>query len=165
MENASKALLMAAGVLVGVLIISIGVYLFSTYAEYSSDTYKKMEATQIDQFNTQFLKYYRDFNDVEGPILCTAHDIVSLANLAQENNKKLEIDNLTKYDINTRYIQIDVDKKIGNTKLNNLEWESNNDLKLKFLQTSTGYYICKTNPIISNITKRVCYMQFIEYNP
>ena len=37
MENASKALLMAASVLVGVMILSLGVYLFSTYAEYSSD--------------------------------------------------------------------------------------------------------------------------------
>ena len=31
MENASKALLMAAGVLIGVMILSIAVYLFYTF--------------------------------------------------------------------------------------------------------------------------------------
>ena len=104
MENASKALIMAAGVIVGVLIISIGVYLFSTYAEYSSDAYETMEAAQIDQFNSQFLKYYGNtltkYTDAnkneyrkETPILCTAHDIVSLATLAAQNNKQFDLEN------------------------------------------------------------------------
>ena len=38
MENASKALIMAAEILVGVMIISIGVYLFNTLGQYSADT-------------------------------------------------------------------------------------------------------------------------------
>ena len=36
MENASKALIMAASVLLGVMIISFAVYLFSTFGSYSS---------------------------------------------------------------------------------------------------------------------------------
>ena len=39
MENASKALIMAAGVLLGVMIISFAVYLFSTFGSYSNDVY------------------------------------------------------------------------------------------------------------------------------
>ena len=115
MENASKALIMAGGVLLGVIIISLGVYLFSSYAKYSSNAYNKMEAAQIEQFNAQFLKYYDtiynnvtangigsvttkyvDANGIEytkaTPVLCTAHDVISLANLAKQNNKNLDIE-------------------------------------------------------------------------
>ena len=56
MENASKALIMAAEILIGVMIISIGVYLFSTMGEYSADTTAQMQEAQINQFNNQFLK-------------------------------------------------------------------------------------------------------------
>ena len=42
-----------------------------------------MESNQITQFNNQFLKYY-------GLGTCTAHDIVSVANLAKEYNKNNE---------------------------------------------------------------------------
>ena len=93
MENASKALIMAGGVLLGVLLISLAVYLFSSYAEYSSNAYERMEAAQIEQFNTQFLKYYNPAaaTDSSLAIKCTAHDIISLANLAKQNNKDMEI--------------------------------------------------------------------------
>ena len=45
MENASKALIMAAEILIGVMIISVGVYLFNMFANYSSERYKKIEDT------------------------------------------------------------------------------------------------------------------------
>ena len=115
MENASKALIMAGGVLLGVIIISLGVYLFSSYAKYSSNAYDRMEAAQIEQFNAKFLKYYDTISsnvvangtgsvitkyiDANGteytketPVLCTAHDVISLANLAKQNNKNLDIE-------------------------------------------------------------------------
>ena len=57
MENASKALIMAAEILVGVLIISIAVYLIMTMGEYSANTTSRMEDAQITQFNQQFLQY------------------------------------------------------------------------------------------------------------
>ena len=58
MENATKAFMMAAGVLIGVLILSIAVYLFTIFSRNSEQVYKKMESNQITQFNNQFLKYY-----------------------------------------------------------------------------------------------------------
>ena len=42
MENASKALIMAASVLLGVMILSVGVYLFYVYSDYSSNAYQRM---------------------------------------------------------------------------------------------------------------------------
>ena len=128
MENASKALIMAATILLGVMIIAIGVYLFSSYAQYSSNTYKKIEQAQIDQFNSQFLKYYGseeitlkkyDASDSDisqkkiVSILCSAHDIISLANLAQKNNQYYEIENeVTEGSEASNYIQIKLKKEL-----------------------------------------------------
>lgn len=135
MENASKALLMAASVLLGVMLISIGVYLFSIYGDYTSSMYARIESAQIDQFNTQFLKYYgaRQTADESGTeqILCTAHDIASLANLAAQNNRENEVaQERQRYDQNpskqatTSYIQIKVEKAgtvaTGNIRANDL---------------------------------------------
>ena len=58
MENASRALIIAGSVLIGVLLLSIGVYIFSMYADYSKGMYEKIEDARNDQFNSQFLKYY-----------------------------------------------------------------------------------------------------------
>ena len=55
MENASKALLMAAGVLIGILILSLGVYLFVSFSQHASQTYDQIKEDQINQFNSEFV--------------------------------------------------------------------------------------------------------------
>ena len=82
MENASKALYIVAGVFIGVLIISLAVYLFTMFGDFSGNTQSKMEAARIAQLNTEFTKYYGS-RDGE-PIKCTIHDIVNLVKLAKE---------------------------------------------------------------------------------
>lgn len=110
MENASKALIMAAGVLLGVMIISFAVYLFSTFGSYSSDVYTQMEATRMEAFNSQFTKFYGteqrenpyDTNSdkyYNGPILCTVQDVVTIAKLARDSNSKYGV-----YEDNPNYI-------------------------------------------------------------
>ena len=84
MENASNALIMAATILIGVLIISAGVFLFNQFGENSKTINERMEQAQKDQINAQFVKF-------EGVETCTAHDIVSVANLAKEYNKNNEL--------------------------------------------------------------------------
>lgn len=83
MENASKALLMAAGVLIGILILSLGVYLFVTFGSASAEMHKMNEESQINQFNSQFTSYV-------GKKDVTIYDVVTVANLATENNKNYE---------------------------------------------------------------------------
>jgi len=56
MENASKALIMAASILIGVMIISVGVALFNSFGGFSKDIMTGIEETQVAEFNTQFLK-------------------------------------------------------------------------------------------------------------
>ena len=42
MENASRALIMAAGVLVGVLLLSLAVYLFTIFGNFGSEMTTQM---------------------------------------------------------------------------------------------------------------------------
>ena len=98
MENASKALLMAAGVLTGILIISLGVYLFANFGGTSSQIHANIEQNQIEQFNSQFTTYVGKDN-------VTIHDVISMANLATQNNQNYEF---TKQDStgNNNYIAV-----------------------------------------------------------
>lgn len=175
MENASKALIMAAEVLIGVMIISVGVYLYNTFGSYSADTSKVIEQAQIDKFNQEFTKYYGTTivydseakRDVEVPIKCTIHDIVNIANLAKENNFALGLERESGYANNTRYIQIDIKNK------KNLEKKNAEDLTTLIkendlvkdnnlnIQDEIKYYKC-TELKINNNTKYVNYMKFEE---
>lgn len=81
MENASKALLMAAGVLIGVLILSLAVFLFINFGEQAEQIHGEITSNQLTQFNAQFNVY-------EGRRDVTIYQIVTIANLAYENNQK-----------------------------------------------------------------------------
>lgn len=92
MENASKALIMAAGVLLGIMLLSIAVYLFSIFGGFSSNISNKLAEKEISEFNAQFLKYqsYKTSGLGDWQNLCRVHDIITVANLAKENNLKYE---------------------------------------------------------------------------
>ncbi len=79
MENASKALLMAAGVLIGILILSLAVFLFIDFGSKSRVLHKQIELNQLTQYNAQYT-IYSGRNDI------TIYDIISVANLAKQNN-------------------------------------------------------------------------------
>lgn len=79
MENASKAMLMAAGVLIGILILSLVVYLFVSFGSSSAQIHQQNEKKQMDKFNSQFTIY-------QGKE-CTIYNVITIANLATENNK------------------------------------------------------------------------------
>lgn len=168
MENASRALIMAASVLLGIMIISVGVALFNTFSEFSRDTLEKVDEKKITEWNNNYLKYYgnitteKNGKEISKPIEVTAHDIVSVANLAKQNNENYELQNQNSYNENTYYVQVKVEKE------RNFEKKSEQD-KNKFLQENsltevneTKYYKC-TEVKISEVTNRVIYIEFIEY--
>lgn len=101
MENASNALLIAGAVLLGVMLLSVGVYLFTSFGSSSSSINDQLTEKQISQFNVQFTKY-------EGKTDIRAHDIVSIANLAQQNNKKYYGDNPDSSSAEPYYINVKV---------------------------------------------------------
>ena len=95
MENASKALIIAGSFLIGMIVLSIAVVLFSSFGNTGSQIMDKIEEAQLTQWNNILLKYYgnvsgkaADGSDVFHPIVITAHDIISIASFAQETNKK-----------------------------------------------------------------------------
>ncbi len=101
MENASKALMMAAGVLIGLLILSLGVYLFANFGSASAEAHRRNAENQINQFNAQFT-IYDGRNDV------TIHDIVTVVNLARSNNDTYY---LTEQTDNNYYIAVAIGSK------------------------------------------------------
>ena len=82
MENASKALIMAAGILIGVLLLALMVTLFAS----ASDTFSSYEQTKkseaIQQFNVNFTKFL-------GQDL-TIHQVVTICNFAKKENNKIQ---------------------------------------------------------------------------
>ena len=98
MENASKALIMAAGVLVGVLILSLAVYLIVTFGSESAQLHQQVAADQLNQFNSQYLNY-------EGSD-ATIYDVVTVANMATENNINRNLGNASRNDDSTYYISV-----------------------------------------------------------
>lgn len=162
---------MAAEVLVGVMIISVGVYLFQTFANYSQENYQKMEDTQIAEFNQQFIKFYGKNED--RAVECTIHDIVGIANLAKQYNYQNNVEDESGASEATSYIQVKlkVNNSIyGNYTNNNLEkcteGELTNLIKKYDLavdingnKTEVLYFNC-VNYTINNTTRRVNSIQF-----
>lgn len=77
MENASKALLIAAGVLIGVLLLSLMITLFVSASSISKTYDETKNAEAIQQFNANFTKYL-------GQDL-TIHQVVTICNFAEKN--------------------------------------------------------------------------------
>lgn len=171
MENASKALIMAASVLLGIMIISVGVTLFNSFGGFSRDITSEVERRQIEEFNIQFLKYYgetTEYNQEKNryekqKIKVTTHDIVTLANLAKKNNTENQIETQTGKNQNSSYIQIELIKKYKNLEKLNEEQLANfikeNNMKNNDLETRY-YYI--SNVEINKTTGKVIYVQVEE---
>ena len=84
MENASKALLIAGGILISMLVISIGVYLFANYRGLATSHEQTMQADEIREFNVNFEKF-------EGRTDITIQEIVTLANFAKQYEEQTGI--------------------------------------------------------------------------
>ena len=57
MDNASKALVMVGAILIAVMLISLGVFLFTYARDNAESTTKMMDATMVSSFNEQFLSF------------------------------------------------------------------------------------------------------------
>ena len=171
MYNSSKALLIAAGVIIGVLILSVGVVLFAMFGNSSKDIINKLEEAKVTEYNNNFYKYYG-----EGVII-TAHDIVTITNFARKANKEGQVENVSGYSQSTDYVQINVKNK-KETEIVNFEKKENSDANKNYYDTfiknntfkkdNSGnettqikYYKC--TDIITNVkTRKVIYIRIEE---
>ena len=82
MENAAKALLMAGGVLIGILILTLAAYLFASFGGTSQMIQDRISQGSLDQFNNKFVSYQSK--------QCTIYDVLTIVNYANEFNEKNE---------------------------------------------------------------------------
>lgn len=148
MENASKALLIAGGVLIAILLLTIFAYLFAHMAEGTSAMYAKLEESEINEFNQKFLNYEgrgtnkigkdEDGNDIFDTL--SIQDVVTIINLAQDNNKSSKRPITIKVWVNTNDW---TDENINDI----LENQNNQKKKFKCTQVS----IDQTTLLVNNV--------------
>lgn len=130
MENASKALLMAASVLIGVLMLTVIVGLYISFGDFARNHDYKVAQQKIQEFNVQFTKY-------EGRTDLTAQDIVTVTNLAKEWNQ------MAGYTSNSNNaIKVIVDNK------NMLQYDASGEIKYTvnmntFMEENSVYTLTK----------------------
>lgn len=159
MENASKALLMAAGVLIGLLVLSLAVYLFVSFGASSRNVREQIDSAQLIKFNANF-NIYADRDDI------TIYDIISLANLAKENNEYYK--SYPKYEENYKIVI-----KLDSTQLQNTPQsynqyllQNNNDIDTVTGKIKKTYHLKQTanSGIKYNSIGRVSELRF-QKNP
>ncbi len=90
MENASRAITMAAGILIGVLILTLGAYLIVDLGSKSRDISKQIEQQRIVNANSKYTSYATSSDSDEKKVL-TVYDIITILGYAKENNNYYEI--------------------------------------------------------------------------
>lgn len=79
MDNASKALIMAGGILITVLVIGVAMYVLASARGVASDSNKEMQASAAESFN----RYYESFSsDIRGI------DALNIYNKAKDDNSR-----------------------------------------------------------------------------
>lgn len=81
MENATKALLIAGGVLIAILIITVMVMLFNSTGNVSRSYNDRIDTEEVTKFNANFTQYLGKY--------LTIHNVVSICNFAEQNGVKV----------------------------------------------------------------------------
>lgn len=132
MENASKALLMAGGLLIGILVLSLIAYLFVYFGNQSQDFRDDMYLKQLTKYNAQYTVY-------DGRSNLTVYDVVTAINIAYENNVKHKED----ANYNTEY---HVSVKVDNAEKANPNQISITDTITDLIQKNReSVYTCKVS--------------------
>ena len=95
MENASKALIIAGGVLIGVLVVGLFVRLVTIFGSFSANINNKIATDQVVAYNKNFYQY-------QGKIDITADDIAGLINYARQCNEDRKLSNNSN-DVNNKF--------------------------------------------------------------
>lgn len=84
MENASKALIIAGGVLIVILVLTLFAYINTKMGSGTHNLYSRLEDHDITEFNQKFLNY-------DGNNNLKIQDVVTLINTANNANKNNNI--------------------------------------------------------------------------
>ena len=145
--------------------LSIAVYLFTSFGSTSAEVYKENQEIQLNQFNTKFTSYMG--------IECTIYDVVTVANLATENNIFYELpklnsnsgkDNYISVSLNNQSIEFGYEEASSSTAINNKynQLIQNDIKKITSDQKELPRYTCTVE--ISLTTQRVYKVEFKKKN-
>lgn len=178
MENASKALLIAGEVLIGILIMTVGVYFFKRLSAEGARIYIQMEYDKQSEFNQRFLKYdtsnrnYEFNNGSKEEAYLNIQDVVSVINIAKENNQQNgfneeDPDNKPSDIDNSIYVQVNmvVESDGSRQRTNNMEKKSANDI-IQILRENmhnvSGYENLNKYQCTVKINQKTGYVNLIE---
>lgn len=134
MENAAKALLIAGGVLIAIIIITMFIIMYTRVADIQHKQEEQKELEQLTAFNAEYEAYNKKIMYVT--------DVITLINKVAENNKK--------YAGNSQYlIEITVN---GTVKTNSTDLIGNVEEKKTF----------KCEKIEYNDLGRVCSIKIVS---
>ena len=86
MENATKALLIAAAVLIAIILISLGVSIVSSAQDQINQSSSALDTAEIESFNSKFRSY--EGESVSGTKVKTLARAIIQNNLSQEDESK-----------------------------------------------------------------------------
>ena len=157
MENAVKAMYIAAGVLIGILILTLGVTLFASLQSYVESSQDQIRFNDINSFNAKFTGYINSDDGQRTTFDLVIQDVVSAANLAYENNVQLNYDAYKNSDKaqpkpGNLYVAVYLD---GN------RVDGTDTKEVLSANTGTTRYICSSTDIKYNENSgRVCTVKF-----
>ena len=129
MENASKALIIAGEILIGILVLSLAAYIITQFGSFSRNLNDQISETEIATFNVNFTNYSERTN-------ISMQEIAAIINYAKRNNSEYEAERGDDY-----YVDVMIDgTSIIDTDINDFLSQNKN----------TTYYSC--NAIVSNIS-------------
>lgn len=136
MENVSKALLMAGGMLMAILVISMLILMYTNINSYFSASSEANRQAQIVKFNEE----YESYNRKDDPATSNNEglrgtEIISLLAKANEYNTKQ-----SDYDgTSAGYSKISITVDIGNENLKKFTWDGNTPKSLGRVYTDSNY--------------------------
>lgn len=108
MENASKALIIAGEILIGVLILSLASYMLIQFGNFSKNMNEQMSLTEIRAFNVKFTKFSERAN-------ISMQEIASIVNFANKSNSNYGVSLGDPYFVDVKINGVSIlDKPINN---------------------------------------------------
>lgn len=149
MENASKAILMAGGMLIAILIVSLLIFAWDTFSNYYSRKDSIDEIEDVTEFNLQFTNY--DRKNVNGYELFSLINKVIDYNMRRTTASFSDVGRENNYNYTPIKITIDI-----NPELSKLELTTDEQWRLFKKGNTTGIYV-QNNTInqLGEIVKRV----------
>lgn len=113
MENASKALIMAGGVLLAIMIVGLIIFAWGRFSSFYNQTDDLSEIKDVTEFNLQFTNYDRE--DVHG------YELISLVNKVADYNFRYSTETDARSDAGFQPISLTIDfTKASSENFNNL---------------------------------------------